>query len=770
MIIDISGGRSKTIATFYEVTKFLANGRFSEVYKAYNKHTHTDVALKIYVGQDEKAEKIAKNEVVILQELEKTGSDYFAVPKGGVRVFKRHPLFAMELGEYTGHDSNKKIISLKDIIPNKELKNGISEVPGFWDFEPFFKFILELCNAVKVLHQHEGVHRDLKHSNILLKKSSSDNYIKPFILDFNTSVWRGKHIELGGTERYLPPEVRTGTRKEAAKADDLWAVAVIIWELIYGFERNFEKECTPHELINFALPKDLISVLLKALLPAQPERFSNADELHSAVESILHHSNDEETGPDPDEIIWANENKNKIKSDIIEVLNVSGELLVSKEIKDNVAFIFSSLSQMETQTFDLKNDIVQLGTKAIPAIIEECFKIPSDSSNFKDISAALADLAVNDRDLAVRTIRTFCVSSDYNVRSMCLFLCEKLSFFPTKLIYNILEDDILYLPAERVLIADLCLKYSNDNDVMMPLNKYMCREYILDTSGSKYSVIRKKIASQMDRLDFDKKAYLIVDDTRLRIWEELPEYRELPIKMQEKVDKGLLELFGDAFASLGSEALDYVKDPGLPSACQRSKLRIASTFIGKLSKINEHAREWLFSGLSQTPANRTLYFAAQRLKDLFSDEEWKVFNKASAALGYSSEEENVDILKVFKCYLDAGGNKERNILYWKGDIQTLNLVEDEIRKGDDLDRKRRILLLLDDYKNKHRPRILNILFENWNILLKADFDLLVDVLCNYDIPNEDMRKKAIKLLNSECGCDDRRIAAVKGLDKILERQ
>ena len=767
-IIKTSGGRLQSVSGIFQVTEFLEKGRFSEVYKAYNQVHGTDVALKIYVCTDEKTKDIVQHEIAILQELKGSGTDYFAIPKGGIRTYNRHPYFAMELGEYTGDDSNKKIISLKTIIPSDELNNDIMEIPEFWKRDSFFNFILGICTAVRTLHKHEIVHRDLKPSNILLKKLPGDEYIKPFFLDFNTSVWKGKNLCPGGTEKYLPPEINAGTRKEITDADDLWAIAKIIWELIFGVDTSVEKGRTPHKLFDFILPENLIDVLLKALSPRQKERYSNATEFHKAIELILSPSYSESTHSVSDEIIWANENTNKIKYDITEVLIGEREIPILKETKDNVAFMFSLLLQKDTQTFDLKNDIMQLGTKAIPAIVEESYKISHESSDFEDVTSALGDLAIKEHDLSVRTIETFCVSSDYNVRSMCLSLCEKLSYFPTNLIENILEDDTLYLPKERVYIADLCIRYSNDSHVMMALNMYMCREYILDIR--KYVEIRNNIALKVKELNFKEKARLIVEDTKMRIWEDLPEYKKLTKEFQEKVDKGLLQLFGDAFATLGSEAFEYVTSgSGLPSTCQENALRIASAFIGKLSQKDKSTREWLFSELGKAPSNkRDLFYAAQRLSNNLSNEEEKVFKKVGKDLSIPYDNESIDLSQVFERYLVTGDKNYRNILRWDGECLALDMIVDKTKVETDIIKTRRILSLLAFYENRHRLRILNILFENWNNFMNADFKLLVDVLCNHDISENDMNKKAIELLKIELGDTDRSTAAKEGLEKLLE--
>ena len=76
-LLDIAAGRVVTVATFYQVSELLGVGRYSEVYKAFDSNSHTDVALKLYSGFDPSAHDMAKAEDATLARIEKLNSEYF---------------------------------------------------------------------------------------------------------------------------------------------------------------------------------------------------------------------------------------------------------------------------------------------------------------------------------------------------------------------------------------------------------------------------------------------------------------------------------------------------------------------------------------------------------------------------------------------------------------------------------------------------------------------------------------------------------------------
>ena len=778
-LIDLRSGKTKKISTIFEVTELIGVGHFAQVYKAYNLMSKTDLAIKIYNEYDERINSLAKNEISLLQKLEDLKTDYFPVPNGGLRKQKidnrNHPLIAMELCEYTFEDDEKprKIISLNDLLISDTIDEVTkTQLPEFWKKDCILEFIKFMCDAVHMLHKKNIIHRDLKPSNILIKKPPGGKYIKPFFIDFNTSMRSGSQESTGGTDKYLPPEVRSGSRKKPDEADDLWALAKIIAELIFGKNIEIEEGVQKHGLINFEIPNEFTKVILKALALNPEERFLDAAILRAEIDKIISNMIEDEGDAEDnfnlnsDEIIWIRENKTKILRDLINTFCGENELPVLKEIKDRVSSVYSSLYQDSTQSFDLKDEIIRFGVYAIPSIIEQSYKLIPNSNEFSIILDALTVLANQKLDLAKRAIELYCVSSDYSVRRMCQLLCDNIQYFPTILIDSIVDNDSLYLPDERVNIADICIKWSTDKNAMMPLNMYMCKEYILDQQ--RYFELKNKIATRVNELKFEDKAGLIVGDTKIRVWEELKEYDDLSEEIKKRVDEGLRELFADAFSSLGEEAFSYLKAKDLPSFSDDKRLPIARVFIAKLSKRHKPARKWLFDKLNKSP-NKELYYAAQRMISELTGDEKTIITDAAKRLNIKFiEDNNFDI--IFQKYLTSGQKKERYFLCKKGKEEPLILLKKQIGQEEDSQKICNMLKLLAFYKDRHRDRIVPIVLDNWDKFSKTDYDLAGYVLTEYIMPTEELKKKAIDVLQDDINVPEKRKSATERIEKLLKKQ
>ena len=785
-LVDIREGKTTTIPGGFIVNGKLGGGGFSEVYKAYDPFHKTHVAVKIYRNSDEYAFDIAEREMEIIMNLSKLGLDYFPQPIGGLRKYPKegsfHPQIVLELGEYIGEDGQKLIISLKDIIPNEDSQRSISqEIPQFWELEPTLNMMRYICDAVKTLHKQGIIHRDLKPSNILLKRPPGSIQVKPFILDFNTSVRSGAVMLDGGTDKYLPPEVLAGKRINPDIADDLWATSLTLSEFIFGAGRRPKEGSAPHAYIKFELRSGLREILSKALSPKPEDRYPNADEFYAALGNELNmyftlpkdekvekpKPKDQESLISDDDLEWARENRSRLGEDIRCVIAGEHELPLSKHIRDRVSFLYSSLLNEESHSFNIKNDLKQLGVRAIPDIIEESHKIPIENRAFGDVVEALSELASEDMELAKRAIKNYCVSGDFVVRRICLQLCQSIEFFPNNLIYNILENDSLYLPQERVNIADLCIRFSDDDSVLLALTTYMAREYILDYTTNRYKNLKRTIAARLGELKFENKARAIVDDTKMRIWEDLREYEMLNKSLKEVVDRGLLELLADAFASLGAEALDIIEKHKLPNKCENNKLPIASVFIGKLAQNYLPARQWLFKKLQNTH-DKVFYFAARRLKESMSSIEKKTFKGAGERIGIS--EEGIDsIPDIFQSYLNHEHPNDMYKLREKGGYEALGLVEDELRVNNDTETIIKLVKLLTFFMNKYRQKTLRILVENWPAIAEADYNRALIAFTGYEIPSEALKKQVLDILDADLKLPERKEKALDAIDKVLKR-
>jgi serine/threonine protein kinase len=90
----------------------------------------------------------------------------------------------------------------------------------------------QLLLAVGHLHAHGVIHRDLKSSNVMIRRSAWD--VKIIDLGFSTDDPRIAADDIRGTAQYLAPEVfREPPRPQTNKAD-VWALGIIVYEMSTG--------------------------------------------------------------------------------------------------------------------------------------------------------------------------------------------------------------------------------------------------------------------------------------------------------------------------------------------------------------------------------------------------------------------------------------------------------------------------------------------------------------------------------------------------------
>ncbi len=152
--------------------------------------------------------------------------------------------------------------------------------------------IVQILSALQHAHEKNVIHRDLKPGNILL---TSDRKAK--ITDFGTAmIQSGKNgAGIGGTLFYMAKEQVLG---HPTPASDLYSVGVILYEMVTG-KLPFSDEVpmavlnkilkddppAPHQL-NPAIPRELESVILKAMQKELSKRYQSAAEMKHDLEKI----------------------------------------------------------------------------------------------------------------------------------------------------------------------------------------------------------------------------------------------------------------------------------------------------------------------------------------------------------------------------------------------------------------------------------------------------------------------------------------------------
>jgi tRNA A-37 threonylcarbamoyl transferase component Bud32 len=154
------------------------------------------------------------------------------------------------------------------------------------------ELVKKVARAVHYAHEHHILHRDLKPSNILLDEAG-----EPKVSDFGLAKMLDSGLALTqpgdmvGTPLYMAPEQATGRSDQASPASDVWALGVMLYELLTG-QRPFSGKSREELLrdiqstdpprprsVQSKLATDLETICLKCLEKNPAHRYASAEAL-----------------------------------------------------------------------------------------------------------------------------------------------------------------------------------------------------------------------------------------------------------------------------------------------------------------------------------------------------------------------------------------------------------------------------------------------------------------------------------------------------------
>ena len=154
-------------------------------------------------------------------------------------------------------------------------------------------YVVQLLNALEVLHHHRIVHRDLKPDNLLIDMTGN---LK--VTDFGIIHLQDASITaegaMVGTPRYMSPEQVEGTTVD--DRSDIYAIGILLYESVVGLTPFREGDVSyqqvhavpvPPRLISECVPDSLEEIILKCLAKSPPDRFATAFECKMALQRIL---------------------------------------------------------------------------------------------------------------------------------------------------------------------------------------------------------------------------------------------------------------------------------------------------------------------------------------------------------------------------------------------------------------------------------------------------------------------------------------------------
>jgi serine/threonine protein kinase len=272
ILYDKTYGKKGEFDRKYRIIEKIADGGMGKIFRGVRKKDNQLVAIKF----------------LLLEQLSKNNN-----PEQMIDRFKRegqlltkrfnHPNIIR--GYEYGEDDGEHFVvleyagggNLEDRI-NKRTIDGLA----------FEDIALQLCHAIKYIHDVGVIHRDIKPGNILFARDNS-NAIK--LADFGLAKDKkdarlSKISFQAGTDDYASPQQLLDARN-ADEQDDIFSIGKTLKEMFESTQFSNGAISREEEESAFCTHHDFDSVFRKCIAPEKKDRFQSVSTLRNALEDIF---------------------------------------------------------------------------------------------------------------------------------------------------------------------------------------------------------------------------------------------------------------------------------------------------------------------------------------------------------------------------------------------------------------------------------------------------------------------------------------------------
>lgn len=287
----------------FQIRRELGRGNFGIVYLAYDPRLNREIALKV-----PRVNALADSQ--LRERFQREARSAAALD---------HPNL---VPVYEAGEVGPVCYIASAYCPGISLASWLKERDKPVPFRTAAALVAQVADGVDHAHRHGVVHRDLKPGNILLVSggvgsgewsgdsapfTTHDSPLTPKITDFGLAKFflgeeeasQTRSGALVGTPSYMAPEQAEGRRKEVGPPADVYALGVILYEVLTGrppFQAESvletlmlmrKEEPLPPRRLRPKLPRDLETICLKCLEKEPGKRFASAGDLAADLRRFL---------------------------------------------------------------------------------------------------------------------------------------------------------------------------------------------------------------------------------------------------------------------------------------------------------------------------------------------------------------------------------------------------------------------------------------------------------------------------------------------------